>query len=388
MSRVSRSRGGVWLLLALLAGPVRAADDTRFDSGPELGARLLHNVVRIRSLDINEHGFGLVVSAQGRHVYIATARHVVLPRPAPGQAPPEPDQRHIEVIFCAGDDSGVASRAAEIVTRFDAGGHDLALLQVLRPAGYEPLPRAIAGPQASELRQVAWLLGQDEHCGVAPGQGAIAALPDSRQNLQLEFPGVRGGASGGPAISGYGVIGLVTDADDVLLTVYSIASLEARLRAQSRDWWQLEPARNIPPTDPRAAEIDLAETLNQYLFSVRNLQQLLLQTRVPRARFVAFANDYNTAVNRFRDARERHDGALQRRWPAPVLPQWQALREQLWQVHQAFWALNAADSQAIFDRQSTPPEVQTRMRALEPALVQLQAGMADFLKVLASRSTP
>lgn len=372
---------------AAWAGPA-GADDTTFLSGPELGEQLLQNVVRIDALDIGEHGFGLVVAAQPRHVYVATARHVVIPDATSGLAVPDASNRRIEATFCRGGDSGDAGRAAEIVGAFDAGGHDIALLKVLRPAGYMPLLRVVAPDASAELRQDAWVLGQERQCGVNPRSGAIAALRDARQNLRIEFPGVRGGSSGGPATSGYGVLGLITDAGDLTFTVHSIASLEARLRAQSADWWQLVPARNIPPTDPRAAEVDLAETLNQYLFGVRNLQQLLLQPAVPKQRFHAFAGDYNAAVNRFRDARERHDGSLKRHWPEPVLAQWQRLRDALWQVHQTFWQLNAADSQTIFDSERAPPAVQARMRALEPALVQLQADIAAFLQALGQRSTP
>jgi hypothetical protein len=373
-----------------LAVQACAAGDTTFYSGPELGARLLNNVVRIRSLDSNEHGFGLVVGAQARHVFIATARHVVLPRAPAGTGAPVPDpaQRQIEVSFCAGDDSGVASRAAQIVDAFDAGGHDIALLRVPRPAGYTPQLRSVAVDAEVRPAQETWLLGQAQQCGVAARSGAIASLRDARENLRIEFPGALGGNSGGPALSGYGVLGLVTDAEDLTFTLFSIASLETRLRAQSAEWWQLLPAHNIPLTDPRSAQVDLSETLNQYLFGVRNLQQLLLQAKVPQARFVAFANEYNAAVNRFRDARERHDGTLKRHWPEGVLAQWQVLRDQLWQVHQPFWNMNAADSQAIFDRQSAPPAVQERMRALEPELVHLQAGIADFLKTLAQGVTP
>ena len=379
------------LLLAVgLAGPAGAADDTTFYSGTELGARLLNNVVRISSLDIDQHGFGLVVGARSGDVFIATARHVVLPRTPAGTPAPALDMsmRKIEVSFCAGDDSGVPSRSAKIVENFDAGGHDIALLRVPQPAGYELQLRSVAVEAEIKPRQETWLLGQAQQCGVVPRSGAIAGLRDARENLRIEFPGALGGNSGGPAISGYGVLGLITDAEDLTFTVHSIASLEARLRAQSPGWWQLVPARNIPLTDPRSAEIDLTEMLNQYLFGVRNLQQLLLQPRVPRQRFTAFANDYNAAVNRFRDVRERHDGTLKRHWPEPVLAQWQVLRQQLWQVHQPCWNMNAADSQAIFDRQSAPPAVQERMRALEPELVQLETGIANFLKTLGQRSTP
>ena len=378
-----------WLLVAQ-ATPVAATNDSTFFSGPEMGGRLLANVVRIGSLDINEHGFGLVVAAQSRHVFVVTARHVVVPRAQAGAAAPNIDasNRKIEVSFCAGDASGVPGRAAQIVDAFDAGGHDIALLRVPRPAGYEPLLRALALDADVKPGVDSWLLGQEDRCGLAPRSGAVASLRDARDNLRVEFPGARGGESGGPAISGYGVLGLITDAEDLSFTLHSIASLEARLRAQNRDWWQLAAARNIPPTDPLAAQIDLSETLNLYLFAASNLQKLLLRPKVPKQLYFDFANEYNVAVNRFRLARERHDATLKTRWPDGVLEQWQVLRDQLWHAHQTFWKLNDADSQTIFDQQKAPPAVQTSMQALEPELVQLQSSIPAFLQTLTKGVTP
>lgn len=372
------------------AAATPATSPTGFLTGPELGERLLPDVVRIRSIDLQEHGFGLVVGATARHVFVATARHVVDAR-VPADPPPRGAAAgRIELIFCAGDGDGSAPvvRAAERVDGFDAGGQDLALLRVLRPAGYQLVALALAAEARMAVRQEAWLLGQQQQCGVAARSGAIASVRDSRDNLRVEFAGVRGGASGGPVLSGYGIVGLVTDADDLSFTVHSIDSLMARLRAQSGDWGQLVDARNIPPTDPRAAEIDLAETLDHYLFGVNNLQQLLLQRTIPQPRFVEFSKDYNAAVNRFRDARNRYDGTLARDWPAPVLPMWAALRDQLWQVHQTFWQMNAGDAQLIFDQKQAPAAVQDRMRSLAPALLQLQAGIAEFLNALGQRSKP
>lgn len=376
--------------LAFLSEPTQAANDTTFYSRTELSEKLLTNVVRISTLDIGEHGFGLVVGAQARDVFIATARHVVVPNAKVGRPAPMLDSanRKIEVIFCSGDDSGITRHEAQIIEAFDAGGNDIALLRVPRPVGYTPQLRALAADAEVKLGHETWLLGQEQQCGMAPRIGAIAGLRDSRENLRIEFPGALGGDSGGPAVSGYGVLGLVTDAEDLAFTVFSIASLEARLRAQSSEWWQLEPARNIPLTDPRSAEIDLTETLSQYIFNALNVQQLLQRPKVPRKLFTDFTKDYNTAVTRFRDARERHDGTLKRHWPEGVLEQWEVLRDQLWQAHQTFWSMNAADSQVIFDQQKVPPSVQIKMQALEPVLVQLQTGIAVFLKTLTQGVKP
>ena len=374
-------------LAAAPALPSRGAEDTSFLSGPELGLALQRNVVRVRTLDINEQGFGLVISASSRHVLVVTARHVVLPNAGAEPVGFDPRNRRIDIAFCAGDDSGLGIRSAELAGGFDAGGRDIALLRVLRPAGYEPQPRALASASSLAARQETWLLGQDQQCGVAPRSGAVAALANAQGDLRIEFPGVRGGASGGPAISGYGVLGLVTNADDQTFTVHSMASLEARMRAFDPGAWALADARNIPPGEPRAAEVDLAETLNKYLFAAYDLQGLLLQPRIEKQNYFTFAQNYSAVVrDRYAPASERHDGSLRRHWPAPVFAQWQALRVRLWAVHESFLALNDGDSKLIFETGRAPAPLQQRMHALAPDLAQLRASIAEFLRALAQRT--
>ena len=144
MTGRSSNGAGAWALRMLAAGWVGAigmasvvgaaaatatAGPTGFLTGPELAERLLPDVVRIRAIDLQEHGFGLVVGATARHVFVATARHVVAAR-----APTAPPRRgaaagRIERSFCAGDGSAPVLRAAELVDGFDAGGQDLALLR-------------------------------------------------------------------------------------------------------------------------------------------------------------------------------------------------------------------------------------------------------------------
>lgn len=396
MSGARAWQRAVWVGCVLVAStlatalPTCAADaDTRFLSGPELGLLLQRNVVRVRALDLNEQGFGIVIAASSRHVLIATARHVVLPGVGTDSADLDPRHRRIEIAFCAGDDGGSGSRSAELEGGFDAALQDIALLRVLRPVGYAPELRALAPSASLATRQETWLLGQDQQCGVVPRSGAVAALANAQGQLRIEFPGVRGGASGGPAMSGYGVLGLVTSADDQTFTVQSAASLAARVRAFDPSAWALIDARNIPPGDPRAAEIDLAETLNKYLFAAYDLQGLLLQPRIDKQNYFAFAQTYSAVVrDRYAPASERHDGSLSRFWPASVLPQWQALRLRLWAVHESFLALNNGDSQFIFENGRAPLPVQQRMQALTPDLAQLRASIAEFLRALAERTPP
>jgi hypothetical protein len=70
------------------------------------------------------------------------------------------------------------------------------------------------------------------------------------------------------------------------------------------------------------------------------------------------------------------------------LPQWQALRLQLWAVHESFLALNNGDSKFIFENGRAPAAVQQRMQALAPDLARLRVSIADFLRALAERTPP
>jgi hypothetical protein len=99
-----------------------AADSTRCLTGLELDEILRPNGVRIRAIDLGEHGFGLVVGSTARHVFVATARPVVVAR-----EPADPLLRNaaagrIELSFCAAGSGAPVLREAELVDGFDAGG--------------------------------------------------------------------------------------------------------------------------------------------------------------------------------------------------------------------------------------------------------------------------
>lgn len=351
------------------------ARDATFLDGAELGTRLLHNVVRIDARDIGEHGYGLVVGADAQHVYVLTARHVVVRAAAGGSE--RAQARDIVVRPCAGG----RPVAGERIAGFDAGDEDIALLRYPKPADYAPEPRALA--PAVKARDEAWLLGRDGECAVVPRAGAVAST--SGNDVLVDLPGVRGGSSGAPVLTGAGIVGIAKDSDEVVVIVHNIAHAAALLRRQQPGAWSLQDARNVPPTDPRAAQIDLAETLNRYLFAVRDVQSLLQQPVVARATFTEQVGAYNAAVQRFRDARDKYDGTLRRHWPPTVVASWATLRDQLWDVHLNFYRLNAQNPRT-FQSERTTPDLRARMQELEPALVALESGMRAFLQSLATRS--
>lgn len=355
-----------------IASAAEANDGTSFLDGAELAQRLLHGVARVAQPDGGEHGFGVVVGGDARSLFVVTARHVV----AQAQAP-------IEVRLCAMPNAVLAAKS---LVEFDRAEDDIAVLRVARPAGYLPPVRALAPPPQTRLRDETWLLGRNDECSVATITGAVSALRDARNNLRIDLPGVLGGSSGAPVITGWGIVGLVKDSDNVTVTAHSIAHLEERVRAHGVAIWLLADARNVPPTNPLAAQIDLAETLNLYLFGLRDLHALLQQRVVARKSFEEFVAKYNGGLNRFRDARDKYDGTLRRHWPEAVAPSWSALRERLWAVHLNFWRVNP-QAREIYETERTPMTVREQMNAIEPEMAALENAIAQFLRSLGQQGT-
>ncbi|MDO8249951.1 MAG: serine protease [Rhodoferax sp.] len=369
------------LLLGLgLAGLARAQDST-FLSGEELAARLRQNLVWIAAQDIGEHGYGLVVGGDAQTLWVLTARHVVVRTSMRGSPTPEEPSRQIRLRFCAATSTELLP--GQPWPGWDAGGEDIALLSVARPRGYQPVTRALA-PQVA-VGEPVWLLGSNDECSLVPAQGQVRVLADAAHNLRIDFAGVQGGSSGAPVLSGSGVLGLMKSAEDLTTTVHAIADLQRRLQALPGLRWELVDARNIPPTDPRAAEIDLAETLNQYLLVLRNMHMLLQQRQVARPTLDDYMQRYNAALRRFLRVREAYDGSLNRYWPPPVGLAWQSLRETLWAVHQNFWRINPLMAD-IYKSQQSSVEVRAQMASLEPGLVRLESDIAQFLRLLAKEN--
>ncbi len=367
-----------WTVLTASAAAQDSAFDTTFFSGVELAARLRQNLVWIDTQDIGEHGYGLVIGGDDQTLWVATARHVVVARPMLGIASPERPSRQIRVRFCASAERELLS--ARAWPGWDAGGADIALLGVVRPLGYQPVLRALAPPP--QVDEPVWLLGSNDECALVPAPGQVRALADAAHNLRIDFAEVHGGSSGAPVLGGRGVLGLMKSAEDLTTTVHAIDDLQRRVQALPGVRWQLEDARNIAPTDPRAAAIDLAETLNQYLLVLRNVHMLLQQPQVARPTLDDYTRRYNVALNRFLRVREAYDGSLDHSWPAPALPAWRGLRESLWAVHQNFWRTNPLMAD-IYKSQKTSAEVRAQMAELEPELVRLEGEIAQFLRLLA-----
>jgi Trypsin-like peptidase domain len=359
------------------------AQDTSFLSGEALAATLRQNLVWLEADDIGEHGYGVVVGGNANTLWIVTARHVVAKSAMLGLTAPDQVSQQIRVRFCAlpADEKKPDRAAASPVADWDSGGQDIALLAVARPRDHAVVARALA-PQVV-VGEPVWLLGSDDNCALVPAQGQVRASADASHNLRIDFPGnlVQGGSSGAPVLSGYGMLGLMKSVDSPTSTVHAMADLQRRVQAHPGARWELVDARNIPPGDPRAAQVDLAETLNDYLLAVRNVHMLFQQSQVPRPLIDTDVKRYNLALRRFMRVREAYDGSLNASWPPVVLPAWRGLREKLWAVHQNFWRIDPLMA-GIYKSQKTSPAVKEQMAALEPELLQLEKDIAQFLRQL------
>lgn len=366
------------LLLAALAGGRAAAQETTFLSGEELGERLRGLLVWIAADDVGEHGFGLIVGADAQRLWIVTARHVVVRTGMRGSGEAEQPSAHIRLRLCG---AGAATLQAHAWPAWDPRGTDLALLTAPRPAQLQLDLRALAA-QPAGVGEPVWLLGSNDECSLVPARGQVRASADDNHDLRIDFAGVRGGSSGGPVLSGRGVVGLMKSAEDLTTTVHDIADVQQRVQATAGALWQLEPTRNIPPGDPQATQVDLAETLNGYLLVLNNVWMLLQQPTVSRSTLTDYVARYNVALRRFLRAREAHDGSLARHWPQPVLPAWRVLREQLWSVHLHFWRIDSQMA-AIYTAQRTSPELRAQLAERAPELQRLEQDTAQFLRLLA-----
>ena len=373
-------------LLAAAGGAVAAdapAGDVTFLAGDALGKTLLHNLVRIQSEDIGEQGNGFVIGASDAALYVLTVRHVVARAPAAGMDGAERVSAKITVRVC--DDDAAAPLAAEVVDAFDKTRRDLALLRVAKPASfaYAPLRRALAPADRVQTGDATWVLGFEHNCALYPVPGRLQSLPDAQRGVRALQAGIRGGSSGGALMTDAGVVALVTASDQIVVRAIDIAWVGAEAQAVQAAW-DLVPADNIAPQDPRAAERDLAETANRFLFAMRNMRVLLLQPTVPSQMFADAMTQYNAALRRYRDARDKYDGALATYWPAGVLADWAALRDDFWQVHLVFWQTND-EAQAIYKTHRVADATAARIRALDPALDALERDVKRFLAALGTR---
>ncbi len=349
------------------------------DNGPtfltleDFAEGLIQNVVRIDSKD-GEHGFGLIVGTDERYIFIATAKHVIFA----GEQPPKRNSITIKPCAAGAKDMELKGELLAWHGNLD----DIAFVRAPLPRNFKLDVRALIAERGEKLRDETVAIGHENRCQLHARDGRISSPRDANNNLSVELPTAVGGDSGGPVVTARGVIGIVRSAGDTRLHLQSIDYV--RQVAGTRIPWQLVDARNIPPTSPDAAQQELTQTLNDYLWGLRNVHELLLLPRVDQTLFSQYGAAYAKAIEHYFTIKEKYDGTLNEFWGSEVLEEWQRIRQDLWNIHQPIRGLNAKRMD-IWEKGVTPEPERTQLVALEPAIQRLQDSIMQFTARLATR---
>jgi hypothetical protein len=371
---------GILLAVVALLGAAAASSQGKLDDDAptfmkleNLANGLVPNVVRIKSKR-DEHGLGLIVGSDDEYMYIVTAQHVVEDENF------KRSTSSITVTPCSEENRERSFKGTVLESHGD--NEDFAFIRASRPKNLKLNTRAIAPEAHQALRDEAVAIGGENKCALNARDSRISKLRDGFNNLRVEVPNGVGGDSGGPVLTARGVIGIVTEASGANLTLQSIAYIKQLAPKSVR--WDLVDSRNIPPTSPDAAQQDLTRTLNQYLWSMRNVQRVLLASPVDKKHFDEYAKSYGSTIEHYFEVRDVYDGTLNEYWGLEVLNDWKGVSSEVWKVHQTFLALNSV-SLEIWNTGITPIKTRDSLIAVEPDMDRLQESIMRFTSSLGAR---
>jgi hypothetical protein len=218
--------------------------------------RLRQNVVRVEAQHKNssERGFGFVVGERGGDLYIVTAYHVVA-------NPDEPEQGKVEVRVTFYSDQG-SSYSAEVLGTHKPPPHDLAVLRVRTPPGFQMETLCLAGSDKQKRDTPVWSIGKGTAWSVPSVPGGISEGPSSDRILTLDGMSVIRGSSGGPVVAATGLIGiLLTDSADNTQAL-SIDYIKGSLTEWNYPWSleNYDPAKLAASDQKKLESLKLAPT--------------------------------------------------------------------------------------------------------------------------------
>jgi trypsin-like peptidase/PEGA domain-containing protein len=181
-------------LLVVWAAPAETA-------GGKMAEQFRQNTVRIQSA---RHGFGFIVGERGGFLYIATARHILIPEDQPDAGPAK-----AKVSFFS--DQGTTYDAEVLGTH--QANLDLAVLKVRKPANLEWNKQCLAGPEKESRGTQVWFVGKRDDWYVPFEPGTIVSeVPATDSTVEIERLTVSPGTSGAPLIADTGVVGMILSA--------------------------------------------------------------------------------------------------------------------------------------------------------------------------------
>lgn len=359
-------------------------DDPTFLSGAELADRLLHNVVLIRTKE-NLKGAGFVVGGDGDWIHIATALHTL--RSSDDEDKAGDFSESIRIRFCAEDGFSIHEITPANIYFVDEQ-LDLAAFRLPTPKDYAPVQRALSETRPAGGAQI-WSIGKEGDCKIGNTQGAVDEPENSYGDITIDIAGAYGGTSGSPVITDRGIVGLVwSSANSVKVLARSIQSVRDRITSNSAAKWTLSPANNLPAGTREAANWELTKSLNDYVFTAKDMRDAFVKKSYHRALLGPVVEHYNAAIKAFNEVKDRHDGTLEREWGHAAREEYSAIRARIASVHARMLAFNA-DMEAL--RRSgnrIPIAIRRQMLGISPDIDEVDRAAQRFVRILKAERTP
>lgn len=370
-------------------------------TGSELAQRVLGSIVLIDRSDSQEHGVGLIVGHDASGLIAVTAAHVVR-----GSA--------VGIAFGASG-ANDATLATSVRLRFCSPAlaalqvegrpapvssgqvNDIALIHFPFVPGLAPDPKIAANVSAITQGDEAWVAGREGGCAIG---GSLGRQDDSRERaaidefaaaqpvLRVHLPGGFPGTSGGALLTGRGVVGIVQQVEGGgnLVGAVQLGAVRRASESTLQMTWTLRDSENLPPSSPEAAQRELSDALVRYVFDAQTSHLVLSGTALNKGELSSAVNSYNTAISRYVEVKNKHDGALQRYWGGDVLLDYQAVRSELMALHQTFLDLSIDGYVNEMYRTSVVPDaVRGRMNNLDEPLKRLKVDVDRVVARLAAK---
>jgi hypothetical protein len=175
-------------------------------------------------------GFGFIVGQQQNRLVVVTADHVVR-----GDDPGSEDRAPL-ITFFLNQGSQVEGRLEGV--GLPKGRGDLAVILVPNP-GLAPLVTEAIDLIPPVRGDRVWVVGRAGGWNIPASPGVVAESDPFSQRIRVENLGARVGSSGGPLVSGNGIVGMIVDDDGLYTEATPISLIQAQVRDNWRYVWQL-----------------------------------------------------------------------------------------------------------------------------------------------------
>jgi hypothetical protein len=364
-----------WALVAGVAAPPLSAQDiaehATFMTGRELAEHVLDAVVSIRQVGASGSqvsGMGIVIGGDERRLFVLTAHHVL---PLDGERLAVRSGRDLAVRLCS--DQSQTADFRELL--FADSNRDIAIFSIRRPRDTTP-PVALLASRVARSGDLALASGRQGECSVSGLEGAVFRPEDERGYLVIDLPSGVPGTSGAPMVTDSGIVGIAFRQNGQQVRVQAIRWIRD-LVDPSISWW-LEPANNFPPTSVDAAQVQLTQVVNRYLFALKDVRDALLKETYRRPELVDRIDTYNLAIKAFNDVRDKYDGTLAR-LSSQLLGAFSAVRTTVDDIHPKFLEINVHMDRLRRPENVVPEEIRTQMAELAPQVTDLDAAARQFV---------